>query len=830
MRAKKLFALASFFSFLIALSGCGIWTDFTTYFNTYYNAKTLFDQVEEEIILQKKDIFIFREDLQTGGLLGGQNISQFNQPANSQFGNQTNQQTNNQFGSQFNQQNQNPQTASQQGTVRSGAQLSGSLNENLKRVIEKCSKILQYEKNSSYFADALFITGKALYYQQEYARAQRKFTELAGLGETKYSSENKLWLAKTNLQLRNFDEGLKLLEEVKREAISDSDDKLLNDASITKISFLIFRQDLRAAIEECKNYLKESDDDEISALVSFQMGKIYLNLDDEQSALDAFSGVTKYEPTVDVEFQSRFESAKLLKNLDRLGESEEAFDELRYMGKFKNYTDQVMIELGQIYYEKNNITQAVDIFREVDTMYRPYPTSGIAEMKLAEIFHKKLGLYDSALVYYTKASISMTTKEVRSESGYRAADFNKYFTFKDEKKYLERDLDYLSDINNYMRDSIDYAIAYREYLDNVKAVHEAQKTEQNMMNVVEINFAVQEQQYKQQLLAMLQKPQKGLILTPAQLIGLGRYKKPDRPRFSADSTKTILSKSLYNLASLFYSELDVPDSARFYFSKILKEYPNTPVRTQTMYALGTYYETHNDSVKADSLFRSIYDNFEKDPMRPAAAQKLGLVKKEEKIVIVKKEEDPAEPLYYAAEQIYFNKKFEEAIDSFKTVYRRFPESGYAPKSLYYTGMIYEKDLKMYDSAASAYKILTNDFSKSKLAALILPRYTEYKNEKERIFKEEEAKRLEIEKQQKEIDLKNSEKNLQQTEKTVPAVSEKNIDTKKENLKDKKPIKNGAVKDSVLLKDSLRVREEDSSQDSNKVKTDTTRVKPEKIPF
>ena len=54
--AKKLFVSASLFSILIALSSCGVWTDFTTYFNTYYNAKTLFDQVEEEIKNQKKDI------------------------------------------------------------------------------------------------------------------------------------------------------------------------------------------------------------------------------------------------------------------------------------------------------------------------------------------------------------------------------------------------------------------------------------------------------------------------------------------------------------------------------------------------------------------------------------------------------------------------------------------------------------------------------------------------------------------------------------------------------------------------------------------------------
>jgi TolA-binding protein len=375
--AKKLFAPASLFSILIALSSCGVWTDFTTYFNTYYNAKNLFNQVEEEIKNQKKDIFIFREDLQTGSQYGNQFGTQYPaQTANVQYGNQQS----------------NLEGRTQYTGTGTGTQLSGSLNENLKKVIEKCSKILQYEKNSSYFADALFITGKALYYQQEYARAQRKFNELAGLGDTKYSSENKLWLAKTDLQLRSFEEGLKLIDEVKTEAINDENDNLFNDASITKIAFLIFRNDQRGAIEECKNYLARSEDDEILALVSYQMGKINLNLNDGQSALEAFSNVSKYSPTVDIDFKSRFESAKLLKTLKKVDESETAFNDLRYLGKFKNYIDQVLIELGQIYLDKDQTNLAIDIFREIDTTYRQLPTSGLAEMKLAEIYHKKLGL------------------------------------------------------------------------------------------------------------------------------------------------------------------------------------------------------------------------------------------------------------------------------------------------------------------------------------------------------------------------------------------------------------------------------------------------------
>lgn len=806
-KAKKLFVSASLFAFLLILSGCGIWTDFTTYFNTYYNAKTLFDQVEEEIKNQKKDIFIFREDLQ----------------ANPQFGSQ--------YGTQYPAQSTNTQSgyrpvgleeraqpgANQFGGTGGGNKLPGSLNENLKRVVEKCSKILQYEKNSSYFADALFITGKALYYQQEYARSQRKFTELAGLGKSKYSSENKLWLAKTNLQLRSFEEGLKLIDEVKIEAVTDGNDDLFNDASITKIAFLIFREDLRGAIDECKNYLSESKDDEISALVSYQMGKISQDLNDGKNALAAFSNVSKYSPTVDIDFKSRFESAKLLKSLNRMDESELAFDELRHLGKFKNYVDQVLIELGQIYLDKNQTNLAIDLFREVDTTYRQLPTSSMAELKLAEIYHKKLGQYDSSYAYYTKASLSVTSREIRIEAAKGATDFNKYFGLKNEEKLLKVNLEYLRNSDSYIRDSIEYQIAYRQYLDDVKAMSETQKADPNLINQAQLDPVYYQQQYNQQQIALLLKPKKGMIITPAQLIAVGKYKKPERPKLSADSTRTILSQSLYNLASLFYSELDVPDSAYFYFNKILTEFPDKPIKVQTMYALATYYETHNDSQKADSLFQIIYTNFKDDPLAAASAQKLGLVEKREKKIDIQKVADPAEKYFLEAEQHYYNEKYEAAIDSFRSLSKRFHESSLAPKSVYYIGMIYEKHLKMYDSAASAYRILTTDFSKSPLANVVMAKYSEYQKEKDLLKKNEEEKRKELEEKQKKNEITTSPAKKVSSQLPAEDVKQK----KSEGISESDSHKAAVKKDSLFKKEGKDIRSQIKPKgDSLKTKNDT----------
>ncbi|MDP3582476.1 MAG: hypothetical protein Q8S39_11115, partial [Ignavibacteria bacterium] len=326
--SKKLFALVPFIFLAITFSGCGVYRNFTTYFNTYYNAKTIFDQVEEDIQKKKVDVFAFRDDLQNNQQLGGQSAYQ-NRQTTPQTGYRSEQTMG---GNQYGTSQYGNQQSSQYGAQSGGSMYSGNANQDLTKVIEKCSKILQYEKESSYFPDALFMTGKALYYQQEYSKAQRKFTELAGLGETNYANENKLWLAKTNLQLRNFEEGMKQREEVKTKALEDDEEKLFTDAAITKISFLIFRDELPKAVIECNEYIKTSDNDEMKGLVSYQLGKIYQSLSDEQNALDTYASVLNFGPTLEVELRSKLEHARLLKDLERIQESEDELSRMRDQG------------------------------------------------------------------------------------------------------------------------------------------------------------------------------------------------------------------------------------------------------------------------------------------------------------------------------------------------------------------------------------------------------------------------------------------------------------------------------------------------------------------
>lgn len=757
IRAKKLFASAILILFSTLFISCGVWRNFTTYFNTYFNAKTLFDETEEIILKNQKDVFAFKDEkLQTQQM------------------------------------------------------------QDLTKVIEKCSKILQFENESAYFDDALFITGKAFFYQEEYSKAQRKFLELTSIPETDYALENKLWLAKTYLHLRSFDEGLALLEEVKTEALAQEEEELYNKACITKIGFFVYREEYSNAVNEATAFLNSVQDEEVTALVWYQLGKIYLLQKEEEKALEAFSSVLKYSPSFEVEFESRLEYAKLLKDLNRLEESEEKLFDLRDQGKFNNQMDRILVEVGKLHIAKNENQEAIKVFREVDSLYKQNQTSGVACMMLGEIYETKIRDYDSSFKYYTKTVNSLAPREMKLEAGTRSRNFDKYFQLRKTLVSQNLQLTYITNPDRFLRDSIDFDIAYAQFLEeNRLKQEELQKSQPNLTE----QQAFQTLQQQQAANPNLQKTDPDEELTLVQLIAQGKVTKPVRPKISEDSAKTIVAQSYYTMGSMFFSEFEVADSAEYYYWNILENYPSKKqYYVQTLYALGTLYETKNDSTLADSLFNVVYNEYPNDPLSKEAAKKLGLIKEEAKTEIIATK-DPAEKIYLKAEELYYNKNLSAAIDTFKTIYLKYPRSNFALKSVYFIGLIYEEQMQ-YDSAAFFYRILsTKENSQTPYGKAIAAKFNEYKLEMDRIEKEKLAEQQKLEKEKEERDkLEQAKKDSLITDTLKTIESEKNIKIV--------PVQN--MSDEVVLPDSVANKEFKDRQQylekMNTLKSDTVKQK------
>ncbi|MGK9475247.1 tetratricopeptide repeat protein [Melioribacter sp. OK-6-Me] len=721
-----------FISIGFVFYSCSLWKNFTTYFNTYYNAKTIFERAEEDILKEQTDPFIFRME-----------------------------------------------------------KVRPQLDKELTRVIEKCSKILQFDTESSYFDDALFLTGKAFYYQQEYARAQRKFIELSAIPESEYALENKLWLAKTHLQLRNFEEGLNLIEEVKKTALVDEDYELFEKASITKIAFLLFREEYENAVDECNSFLTNAEDDETVALIYYQLGKIHLILDNKEKALESFAKVLEYSPSFDVEFESRIEYARLLRDLGKVEESEEMINDLLGEGKFKEQEDRIILELGNIYYEKEEIDKALEIYKNIDTTYKKKNSAVSADIMIGKIYELYKGDFDSAYKYYNKVVTSpLIDRELKAEVVSHNKVMDKYFKLNDQINDLNLQYIYMVNPDRFIRDSVDYDIAYKQYLEQNR-----QKMERNTARTNNPLRRSKEGESQEDTVAVkdttvsdttdMSEKNQSLI----DLIAKGKVKKPARPSISVDSIKSLIAENLFEKGNLFYSELNNVDSALFYFNKVLEEYPESQFKVNTLYALGTYYEAEGNKEKADSLFKIIYDNYPRHKLYTAAGKQLGLI---EDATEIKEVDDPVEKLYVEAEEKYYQKNYNEAIAAFKNIYLQHPRSPYAPKSIYYIGFIYEEQAKN-DSAAFYYKILTSkDYLSTPYGKAVAAKYNTYKDEMERLEKEK-AEKINASKDT----VKTRE--VHDAEKTVDSVNVKKEMMKRELIQEEKSegVKQDTTKHPVI---------------------------------
>jgi tetratricopeptide (TPR) repeat protein len=712
--------------------GCGLWTDFKTYFNLYYNTTDLFEQAENSIKEQKRSLFSTEE-----------------------------------------------------------LTLPGTANTQLVKVIEKCSQILQFHSTSSYVDNALLIIGKSFYYQKNYQKALRKFQELiATQPESNLILETKLWIGKTQMRLRDYENALSTLRNVREEAMEKGEDEFVKESFVEEIVYRITQENYAQAIEISNRFLEVSDDNSIKAEVYYELGLLYKKVDDTENALASFEKVFDYSPSYEIELQSRLETGRALRTLGEDRRALQNFEKMRSEAKFTEQFNEIDLEIGITLIDLGEYEQAVEQLVMVDTAYTNTRSSGIAKYKLGEIYQYHLSNFDSAGTYYQKAAQTQSNDEYMLAASQKTRTFRKYQQLKsqilenkDRLFYILNPKEYSIDSIAYVQDSIAFARdslriltelnLYSEHLeallgldmpevtlnlDSLKALDSI-----NLDSLVAYNpkfldslmildsLSLDSMGLRFSTLDSLRiadsikvatqklenpfefKPDQGLeaintdSLFKVRLGDRERVKKPVKSDLPEDSLKSIIARNELELGNLFLTELNLPDSAFYYYNDIILNYPRTIHHANTLYALGSYYLTVDKKVTADSLFNYIYEFYQGESIVNAAANKLNKP-------LIDFEYDPAKELYAEAEGELLMNNYSVSLSKFYDVYRNYPQSPVAPKALFATGWILENELELFDSAAVVYDTMTVRFPQSEYTTKIRPKLINYRQHQEEMRK------------------------------------------------------------------------------------------------
>lgn len=701
------------FAALLTFASCSVWQNFTTYFNLWYNIKTLFNEAEKDINSQKRDLFS-------------------NEPL----------------------------------------VLSNKARNNITKVVEKCSELLQFHSTTAYVDDALLILGKSFYYQSNFQKAKRKFEELLATNpDEDIILEANLWIAKCDMQLRNYLQGLETLKKVRQEALDKEIDFIIKESFVEEIKYRIAQKEFDTAINLAKDFSEVVNDDEIKALVYYEIGNLYYQTRSYENAVAYYQKVFEYSPDIDIEIKASIKFGKSLRESGKAEEARDFFGDLRRKDKFSESLAEIDLELGKSHAAMGDFTTALEQFTKVDTTYKGSPFAALASFEIAKLYKNELMNYDSAATYFSRTVMNNPPKEYLDEAKNLNQLFTRYSTLRRTINNYDKQLYYAENPDIFIRDSIEYVQdslkILQEYLEKKEladiwknvltpTIDDTTKKDslfvrdslfyQDSLAIVDsltkvsvfidtavVNSLLNEkmqiriQQKKREAEVKLSQEMQAMIKTDTVKF---KNNPPQKPKITIDSLKTLLAKNRLELGNLFFTELNVPDSARQLYLEITDKFSETKYYPDALLALGSYYQTINENQKADSLFRVIYDNYKDRPIVNAAANKLGLP-------LIDLKYDPAEVLYVEAETEMKSGNYDESFRKFFEIYKKHPESQYASKGLYAAGFILENNLRLADSAASVYDTLIRKYPSSQYVKNIAMKVNLYKQEKARVEREKQ---------------------------------------------------------------------------------------------
>jgi len=561
---------------LTVVSSCSVGEYLSAYFNTYYNASRLFTEAEEEIVAQPPP----REPDTTF-------LPPYNVPA--------------------------------------------STKTKLTSVVEKCSKILQYDAESSLVDDALMMIGKSYYYQNEHQRAERKFAELInGYPESSLVPEAEILLAQTFYRMNDK-------ERAREEATGLADSTGGDFENISARAFLLLGQlqyessDFAGAR---RSYLFAAEFGEESALRAdayMRAAGMSERLERLDDALEEYEDAEDESDSFNEQFRAKMGQVDVLTRQSDFGEALERLHDIRVNANFSEYFPEVDLQTAATFEAEGELEDAIDQYYYVDTTYARTRASARSHLALGMLYESKLGNYDAARAVYVRGR-TQSAQDPSTQIMIRRGD------------YLRR---------------------HKTYTESIA------KLESLKVEILNSGSSVD---------SLLLSPGTGADSTGDST----RVTMPKRPLPTIDSVESGLARNKADLGGLFFVGLELEDSSKFWYEKVLREHPGSAYEPKALYTIARISESQKVPKEVvDSLYLTIVEEYPSSVFAAEARRILGHGAAPET-------EDPAVAIYDEAQGLLEHGEAEEAIARWTDLVTLYPESDLAPKAQFAIAWTYNQ--------------------------------------------------------------------------------------------------------------------------------------------
>lgn len=577
----------------------------------------------------------------------------------------------------------------------------------------------------SWIDDAYLLMAKAHFFKREFETAKQTFLLVINkYKEPDTKDEALLWLAKTYAEENDFKNAEIVLVDLRKTRKYDKEYVL--QMNLLQASMFLKQKDYTNASNKLKKAIEVEKDKKEKTRHMFILGQIYLLNFKYKLAENYFNLVIKKKPSYEMSFMAQIYLAEIFEK--KGGDTKELKKRLKKMAaddKNIDFLDQIYYALGKIELSEQNKEKAIEYFRLSSQAKSSNPSQKVKTYLALADFYYDSNHFLSAEPYYDSTENSM-------ESSY--PDYERIFPIVKNRNDLtgelntvtkEDSLQFLAKMPEKDRNKIiDKKIAEIVKLEQEKkqaeqlntfnpAFDNISRTRTNPMQGGKFYFynpstvSLGQTEFKKKwgdrkLADNWRRKNKQVMLEESALeentadtdsagtdservtdIKSREYYLQDIPLTEEllEASNKNIEKAIFNSGNIYYRRMNEPEKAVKQFELLLRRFPETKYRIETLYLLYQINNQQSNYSAADKYKKQIIkeypeSNYAKVLQDPNYAKKLDEQSKQ------------LESLYEKAYLKYKNKEYAQVIESSNSTLKQYPGNQLEPQFIYLTAMAY----------------------------------------------------------------------------------------------------------------------------------------------
>ncbi|MDZ7657805.1 tetratricopeptide repeat protein [Fodinibius sp.] len=513
--------------------------------------------------------------------------------------------------------------------------------------IDKGAQVLRKFPESKWVDDAILLIGKSNYYRQEFYPALQKFEELINAGSSpEMISRAIIWKSRTQLDLKQYTAGVSFVESELEQYPSKWPRKYRGEIQALAGQHHVMLENWGEAVDYLFDATSNIQSKSLLGRTYFLLGQVLEQQERYEEAFNAFGEVKNNFPDFDYLYWSQFKQADIARKATRFDLALDIFQTLRKDDKNLDRRGRLLFEIGRTYEMMGEAGKAEKMFKNLlygTESQQPRDLKADIYFRLGKIYSDQYNQYQVAAAYFDSSSTINSSSPNGSDSDNPAELADTYGEYTELKKSITR-ADSLLRLGSLSEQELDSALnAIRAQMQRELEKNEGEEstvfanteiagvedagtseipTQYGYLNYKNAQFV---KQYKTQFrlrwgdrplvdnwrraeairgaerqedFEVTDNNQSANSLDNIESVVELNLEEIPRTAEQKNQLRTVKANAQYKLGNLLFLNLNMPDSARHYFHKVLKNDIAKELHPPAMYSLFEIFSTEDNT---DSL-------------------------------------------------------------------------------------------------------------------------------------------------------------------------------------------------------------------------------------